>query len=229
MKQKILNKLISTNFGEIVTIHAGTPAIVFHIHKDLLCHCSEYFSTVLNNDFKRDAEQTVTLEHVIPITVQAFASWLYYQDLNILHMIGDETRTNKSYFNMLSNLWLFAGQYLVTGLSGELEKELMEFHMIRDASGVCLTTGQIWSIYANSAPHSAFRKLVVWLVAQKVGAITQWLRKHLECNHEEETPEEFYLDLIECVDRMTSSGLGMDPSRLWELLATQEPDVIGDY
>ncbi|KAI4629083.1 uncharacterized protein J4E87_003344 [Alternaria ethzedia] len=66
--------------GEIVTIFVGYEKKRYNIHKDIICHHSEYFRTAFNGRWK-ESDEGVTLEDVDPEVFNLFVHWLYAQAL----------------------------------------------------------------------------------------------------------------------------------------------------
>jgi hypothetical protein len=66
--------------GEIVAISIGPEKKLFRVHKDLICHHSEYFRTAYNGQWK-ESESGVALEDVETEVFKIFLHWLYAQDL----------------------------------------------------------------------------------------------------------------------------------------------------
>jgi hypothetical protein len=65
---------------EVVAIAIGPEKKLYHIHKDLFCHHSEYFRTAYNGRWK-EAEDGVVLEDVEVEIFNIFVHWLYAQKL----------------------------------------------------------------------------------------------------------------------------------------------------
>ncbi|KAI4644107.1 uncharacterized protein J4E78_009691 [Alternaria triticimaculans] len=66
--------------GEIVTIFIGPEKKRYNIHKDIICHHSEYFRTAFNGRWK-ESDEGVTLEDVEVDVFNVFAHWLYAQEI----------------------------------------------------------------------------------------------------------------------------------------------------
>jgi len=66
--------------GEIVTIFIGPQKKRYNIHKDIICHHSEYFRAAYNGRWK-EADEGVTLEDVEVEVFHIFVHWLYTQRL----------------------------------------------------------------------------------------------------------------------------------------------------
>jgi hypothetical protein len=66
--------------GEIATIAIGPQKKLYHVHKALICHHSDYFRTVYNGRWK-EAEDGVALEDVHVGVFNLFVHWLYTQRL----------------------------------------------------------------------------------------------------------------------------------------------------
>ncbi|KAF1835098.1 hypothetical protein BDW02DRAFT_455322, partial [Decorospora gaudefroyi] len=79
--------------GQLVTIAIGPEKIPYHIHKDVICHHSEYFRTAYNGRWK-EAEEGVTLEDVEIEVFNFFVHWLYTQQLPALRYFHDATDSN---------------------------------------------------------------------------------------------------------------------------------------
>ncbi|KAH5442902.1 hypothetical protein HBI23_168830 [Parastagonospora nodorum] len=62
--------------GEVVTISIGTDQKIYHVHKDLICHYSEYFRTAYNGRW-REAQDGVALEFVEAEVFNIFVHWIY--------------------------------------------------------------------------------------------------------------------------------------------------------
>ncbi|KAI4685085.1 hypothetical protein J4E81_008897 [Alternaria sp. BMP 2799] len=68
--------------GEIVTIFIGPEKKRYNIHKDIICHHSEYFRTAFNGHWK-ESDEGVTLEDVEVEVFNVFVHWLYAQSLPV--------------------------------------------------------------------------------------------------------------------------------------------------
>ncbi|KAI4919366.1 hypothetical protein J4E90_001499 [Alternaria incomplexa] len=66
--------------GEIVTIFIGPEKKRYNIHKDVICHHSEYFRTAYNGRWK-ESDEGVTLEDIEVEVFNIFVHWLYAQTL----------------------------------------------------------------------------------------------------------------------------------------------------
>jgi hypothetical protein len=63
-----------------VKISIGPDKKIYTVHKDLICHYSEYFRTAYNGRWK-EAEGGVALDDVEPEVFNIFIHWLYAQTL----------------------------------------------------------------------------------------------------------------------------------------------------
>jgi hypothetical protein len=70
--------------GEIVTIFISPKKKRYLIHKDIICHHSEYFQSAYNGHWK-ESDEGVTLEDVEVKTFDVFVHWLYMQSLPLGH------------------------------------------------------------------------------------------------------------------------------------------------
>jgi hypothetical protein len=66
--------------GEVVTILIGPKKKRYIIHKDIICHHSEYFRTAYNGRWK-ESDEGVSLEDVEVEVFNVFVHWLYTQQL----------------------------------------------------------------------------------------------------------------------------------------------------
>ena len=66
--------------GEIVNIAIGPDKNLYHIHKELICHHSEYFRTAYNDRWK-ESDEGVALGDVEVEVFNIFVHWIYSQDL----------------------------------------------------------------------------------------------------------------------------------------------------
>lgn len=80
--------------GEVVKISIGPEKKLYTIHKDLICHHSEYFRAAYNGRWK-ESEDGVELEDVEPEVFGIFVHWLYLQrmpknDRSFFHLTGSD-------------------------------------------------------------------------------------------------------------------------------------------
>ncbi|KAI4641159.1 hypothetical protein J4E93_008037 [Alternaria ventricosa] len=66
--------------GEIVTIFIGPEKKRYNIHKDIICHHSEYFRAAFNGRWK-ESDEGVTLEDVEVDVFNLFVHWLYAEEI----------------------------------------------------------------------------------------------------------------------------------------------------
>jgi hypothetical protein len=66
--------------GDIVAISIGPDKKLYNVHKDLICHHSEYFRTAYNGRWQ-ESEKGVALEDVEHEVFSVFLHWLYVQRL----------------------------------------------------------------------------------------------------------------------------------------------------
>ncbi|KAF2635856.1 hypothetical protein P280DRAFT_522630 [Massarina eburnea CBS 473.64] len=67
--------------GEAVNIIVGAEKKRFLIHKDIICHHSEYFRVAFNGEWKEADDKDVVLEDVDAGMFGIFVSWLYTSKL----------------------------------------------------------------------------------------------------------------------------------------------------
>ncbi|KAF1955468.1 hypothetical protein CC80DRAFT_415410, partial [Byssothecium circinans] len=67
--------------GDIVSITVGPDKKQFRVHKDTLCHHSEYLRTVFNGRWAESDNKAVVLEDVDTGVFGIFIDWLYTQRL----------------------------------------------------------------------------------------------------------------------------------------------------
>ncbi|RAR02467.1 hypothetical protein DDE83_008564 [Stemphylium lycopersici] len=72
--------MLSVARGKVVAIAVGPQKKLYYIHKDLICHHSEYFRTAYSGRWK-DSDEGVALEDVEVEVFNIFVHWLYAQDL----------------------------------------------------------------------------------------------------------------------------------------------------
>ena len=60
-----------------VLVGGQEPQQRFHLHKDLLCNVSEFFSAALTGNFKEAEDGKITLPEQNPETFKYFVHWLY--------------------------------------------------------------------------------------------------------------------------------------------------------
>ncbi|KAH4037322.1 hypothetical protein HBI24_153670 [Parastagonospora nodorum] len=62
--------------GEVVAISIGIDQKIYHVHKDLICHHSEYFRAAYNGRWK-EAQDGVALDFVEAEVFNLFVHWIY--------------------------------------------------------------------------------------------------------------------------------------------------------
>jgi len=66
--------------GGVVKISIGPDKKMYNVHKNLICHHSEYFRTAYNGHWK-EAEDGVALDDINPAVFNIFVHWLYAQEV----------------------------------------------------------------------------------------------------------------------------------------------------
>lgn len=77
-QRRRLNAHSTATRGEMVAVFIGPDKIRHDIHKDLICHHSDYFRRVYNGSWK-EVHEGVTLPDVEPEIFNIFVNWLYSQ------------------------------------------------------------------------------------------------------------------------------------------------------
>ncbi|KAF2831486.1 hypothetical protein CC86DRAFT_366840 [Ophiobolus disseminans] len=67
----------STARDKLVVIEVGPGKKIYHVHKALLTHHSEYFQKSLNGPWKEGTEQKVTLTDIEALTFEIILQWVY--------------------------------------------------------------------------------------------------------------------------------------------------------
>ena len=152
--------------GEVVTIFVGPEKKRYNIHKDIICHHSEYFRAAYNGRWK-EADEGVTLEDVEVEVFNIFVHWLYTQQLpsgdlaDIAYANNIEKYPNADYLYGGGQLraCAFANRFLVAELERIAHNNYIDF--------VWYTTApryeDVYFVYENLPGHTLIQDLLVKL------------------------------------------------------------------
>jgi hypothetical protein len=76
----------------------------FLIHKDFICHYSEFFAAAFDGQFKEGQTQAMTLDDIDPAAFALLVDWFYYQRVE---SDGVDLPT-------LARLWIMGGRFLIS-------------------------------------------------------------------------------------------------------------------
>ncbi|KAI4616874.1 hypothetical protein J4E83_006456 [Alternaria metachromatica] len=149
--------------GEIVTIFVGPEKKRYNLHKDIICHHSEYFRVAYNGRWK-EADEGVTLEDVEVPVFNVFVHWLYTQqvpektlDLGKIANV-DGKRANYSHDDILLKACAFGNRFLATDFERVSHNHFVD-HSARFACGVAYK--DIIFAYENLPDDSLLLKMLV--------------------------------------------------------------------
>jgi hypothetical protein len=105
--------------GEVVAITIGPTKAIFNVHKDLICHHSEYFRIAYNGRWK-EAEDGVVLEDIEVEVFELFVHWLYAQSFPKVREVkywqkSDMIKANKATLLLLLQACVFADRFMASG------------------------------------------------------------------------------------------------------------------
>ncbi|KAI4225538.1 MAG: hypothetical protein L6R36_003844 [Xanthoria steineri] len=146
----------SIRFGNNPMVHlkVGPNAILFHVHKDLICDSSPFFKAAFTGGFK-ESEGSISLEDDDADVFENIIQWLYRRNLEALSSI--EAIAGENYFMDLIRSYTLADKYGITALQDDVMGLLREtlnphrFLQLRHARYV----------YENTARGSQLRRFLV--------------------------------------------------------------------
>jgi hypothetical protein len=154
--------------GEIVTIFVGPEKKRYSIHKDVICHHSEYFRTAYNGRWK-EADEGVTLDDVEVGIFNIFVHWLYTQQLPPGNLRGIAYPNEALESHDKEECFYGSGQLRVCAfgnrfLVAELERIAHNNFVDNELGGLCGASYQdIIFAYENLPGHSSILNLMVKL------------------------------------------------------------------
>ncbi|EMD85158.1 hypothetical protein COCC4DRAFT_66532 [Bipolaris maydis ATCC 48331] len=102
-----------------VVIKVGPEKVPYEVHKALLTHYSEYFSSALNGPWKEAQENSITLNDIDPKTFGIFVHWLYTQKIateeevnHILETHPCDEHDDNPYITVLTEAVVFGDRFL---------------------------------------------------------------------------------------------------------------------
>ncbi|KAE8856744.1 hypothetical protein PTNB73_09466 [Pyrenophora teres f. teres] len=119
-KEPVTPTLVSMITGEIITVFIGPSKKRYLIHKDLICHHSEYFHTAYEGQkgLWENPDQSVTLEDVNVDVFNLFVHWLYTQDIpcktyaEICYVMGWNSSDQTDFKSVLLKARAFGHRFL---------------------------------------------------------------------------------------------------------------------
>ncbi|KAI7510062.1 hypothetical protein KC347_g4680 [Hortaea werneckii] len=155
-KEKPLNELLS---HDIVDIYVGPENTHWALHEKLLCHRSPYFRNVFwtNTPTNKGNRQNPTfgLPDDDDIPFRHFVGWLYSDHV-------PPPREEKD-LTTLIDLYLMGEKWSIPRLQVSVLETIREFY---HETSSWPSLRRVQYVYANSAPDSALRQLLVSCVAQ---------------------------------------------------------------
>ncbi|KAI4612467.1 hypothetical protein J4E80_007201 [Alternaria sp. BMP 0032] len=157
--------------GEIVTIFIGPEKKRYNIHKDIICHHSEYFRTAFNGRWK-ESDEGVTLEDVEVDVFNVFVHWLYAQkipahskpllEIAVPAIIYTDTpRERRSASKLLLRACVFGDRFLSPGFHRLAHNTFVNKFVTKSGDCSCLAYEVVIWIYDNFPKGSRFMDLAV--------------------------------------------------------------------
>jgi len=135
-----------------IKIIVGPDEVVFHVHRERLCHYSTYFAGALGGAWQESQEGTIKLEDSV-VTFKYFVDWLYSGEFDIHFNEGDNVMTSRE----LCELWVFADKRGVPLLQNAAIDALHP--RMRSLSE--LDEANVAFVYDNTTEKSKLRRLFV--------------------------------------------------------------------
>ncbi|KAL8669832.1 MAG: hypothetical protein Q9168_005597 [Polycauliona sp. 1 TL-2023] len=155
-------------FGDnpIVHLTVGEEAVVFHVHKGLICESSPFFRAAFTGGFKENSG-SMLLEEDDPNVFGHLVQWLYQGKLKTLS--DEEADTGNAHWLQLFQLYMLGDKYCVTRLKNHVMDLLFEAYERRQKlgkSGILDTLKPpqwylIPNVYGNTVKGSQLRRFVV--------------------------------------------------------------------
>ncbi|KAF2804182.1 uncharacterized protein BDZ99DRAFT_369707, partial [Mytilinidion resinicola] len=93
----------------------SADAVPFHVHRDLLCECSEFFRAGFERSFKKASDKTMTLNDTSQYTMQLFIQWMYSD--KVVPIVDTESSEPPTFReNELLDLYIFGDRYGIPAL-----------------------------------------------------------------------------------------------------------------
>jgi len=140
-------------FDKIVHVKVGPEAVLFEVHRGLLCYQSAYFHSCLNNNFKEAREGAVTLDDEDPETFKRFYAWLYTGKL-----LYDGETVEEVAHGELFHLYIFAEKRLAP----RFQDAWMDAVISKDRNYANLPVSEdVQEVWDNVCGSSPMRKYLV--------------------------------------------------------------------
>ncbi|KAI4681760.1 uncharacterized protein J4E84_007355 [Alternaria hordeiaustralica] len=196
----------SATRGEIVTIFIGPEKKRYNIHKDIICHHSEYFRTSFNGRWK-ESDEGVTLEDVEVPVFNVFVHWLYAQEIpsdweSILRLaeasefVSLQNSSSYGYACVLVLKCVIFGDRFLTPVFHRLaHNTFVNDHFIEKGMEICSSvtyTAVIWAF--DNLPTDS--PILVMMVDLQGTAWDEWHDNEAEKRRRSRLPHEFLVAVM---------------------------------
>jgi hypothetical protein len=150
---------VSRDPDAFVTFLIGPDEKKFIVHKEFACHYSQVLNAAFNSQFIEGQTQTYRLKDTTEGTFRLFVQWLYYQQLELLQLQGDDVDNNiaNDEDKSLFGLWILADKLGAPHLQNQAIESIKE---ICEKSGA-ISTMHFHYIYDNTSAGSLLRRYMV--------------------------------------------------------------------
>lgn len=196
--------------GPLVDIYVGESKRHWALHRNLLCHHSEYLANELlpsPTDHKKKGETKLDLPEDDPAGFELLVKWLYQGKIDDVSAIDDPHR-KYDYAVSCHKLYLLCDRFDMPQLKNiamdQYRKGLTEARLVPDAE-------EINEIYRKSGKESPFRRLMTFIAARQImdpdsdkNAVS-----YRECF---DGNPDFAVDLVNAIKQGTGGMLFDDPT-----------------
>ncbi|KZF23490.1 hypothetical protein L228DRAFT_260309 [Xylona heveae TC161] len=194
--------------GPIVDIHVGSDENKrsWSLHRNLLCHHSDYFAEVFPEDAKKKSGHQLDLPEDDPGGFELLVKWLYQGRIDDVSDMPVERKWD--YATACQKLYVLCERFNISQLKNvAMDQYRKGIHQ----AGLVPDPEEIKPIYDKAAPGSPFRKLVIRIAARQImdpdqDKDAQSYRSCFEGN------PDFAVDLVNAIREGAGGKLFADPT-----------------